>query len=104
MYGITPVIRFVFFVVEEAGGSFGPSARKVLSLFANSAAKLTGEDPAQTANQFMQRLSLILHECNARSILLRASREVEPPASLSAARAILENAEYARRSAAAFAA
>ncbi len=92
------------FVVEGAGGSFGPSARKILSLLANASAKLTGKCPAQKAEQFSQRLSLILHEANARSILLRASREAAPSAPLSAARAILENAEYARRSAAAFAA
>jgi hypothetical protein len=92
-------VHFLPFIVEGAGGSFGPSARKVLSVFANSAAKLTGECPAQKAEQFSQRLSLILHETNARSILLRASRVADPPASLSAARAILERAEYARLSA-----
>jgi hypothetical protein len=96
-------VRFLPFVVEGAGGSFGPSARKTLSLLANAAAKLTGECPAQKAEQFSQRLSLIVHETNARSILLRASREAEPPASLSAARAILEHAESARRSVAAMA-
>ena len=90
-------VRFLPFVVEGAGGSFGPSARKTLSLLANAAAKLTGECPAQKAEQFSQRLSLIVHETNARSILLRASREVQHPAFLSAARAVLENAE-ARRS------
>ncbi len=86
------------FVLEAAGGSFGPSARRVLSLFANSAAKLTGECSSQKVEQFSQRLSLILHETNARSILLRACLDVDPPASLSAARSILEKAEIARRS------
>ena len=93
-------IQFLPFVMEGAGGSLGPTARKTIAAFANSAAKLTGECPAQKAEQFSQRLSLILHEVNARSILLRASREVEPPASLSVARTILEQAEIARRSAA----
>ena len=95
-------VHFLPFVVEGAGGSFGPSARKILSLLANASAKLTGECPAKMAEQFSQRLSLILHETNARSILLRASREAAPPASLTAARAILEHAEMTRRSVAAF--
>ena len=82
--------------MEAAAGSFGKSARNVLSVIANAAGKLTGETPSSLAEQFSQRLSLILHVANARSILLRASRQAEPPASLAFVRSIIEQAEARR--------
>ena len=92
-------IVFAPMVVAARGGSWGPTARNVLSRLANSAAKLTGESPSQRYEEILQTLSVILHRANARAILCRSPGPcaTDPSPAIASARAALERAEIRRR-------
>ena len=72
-------------IMEASGGGWGKQARRVWSELAKKHALATGEltSDKESGVLLMQRLSIILHRENARSVLRRHA----PPSSASGAHA-----------------
>ena len=62
---------FAPMVVEACGGSWGPSAIKILRELAKTRSILTGESQDTVQTQLFQNLGVIFHRENARAVVRR---------------------------------
>ena len=70
--------QFQPMVLEAHGGSWSPSARRVLDWIAQQGAASQGESAQVVGLKIAQRLSCVLHRENARAILRRIARAPAP--------------------------
>ena len=65
--------EFIPMVAEAVGGGWGPAAAKVFYNLAKAKSAISGETKNTILHQLHQNLGILLHRCNARSVLRRCA-------------------------------
>ena len=81
-------MAFIPMIIEAVGGGWGSEAAKVWAELAKTIALATGEPRAIISSRLLQSLAIRLHRENARAILRRSPRALDP-AFVSSASAVL---------------